>query len=162
VHAASINPADWKLMSGQWKLATGRRFPRPIGIDFAGTVERAGRAVRGFRAGDRVMGLVNSLWRGSLAEYVTVPASSLSRIPNTLSLAQAAGVPVACATAYLSLRHRRKDLRGKRILLTGAGGGVGHFALQLAALGGAEVTAVCSVQKASLCLELGAARVIDY
>jgi NADPH:quinone reductase-like Zn-dependent oxidoreductase len=162
VHAASINPADWKLMSGQWKLATGRRFPRAIGLDFAGIVEQAGREVRGFQPGDRVMGLVNPLWRGSLAEYLAVPASALSRAPRTLSLAQAAGLPVAAATAYVSLRHRRKDLRGRRILLTGAGGGVGHFALQLAALAGAKVTAVCSAQKAALCKELGATRVIDY
>jgi NADPH:quinone reductase-like Zn-dependent oxidoreductase len=100
-------------------------------------------------------------WKGSLAEYVAVPASSLSRT-CTLSLEQAAGLPVAAATAYLSLRHRRKDLRGRRVLLTGAGGGVGHFALQLAALAGAELTAVCSARKAALCQELGAARVIDY
>jgi NADPH:quinone reductase-like Zn-dependent oxidoreductase len=162
VHAASINPADWKLMAGQWTLFTGRRFPRPIGIDFAGVVERAGPAVRGFKPGDRVMGMVNPLRRGSLAERLAVPAWSLSRLPCTLGLPDASGVPVACSAAYLSLRHRRRDLKGRRVLLTGAGGGVGHFALQLAALAGAEVTAMCSREKAALSLELGASRVIDY
>jgi NADPH:quinone reductase-like Zn-dependent oxidoreductase len=160
VHAASVNPADWKIMGGQWRFATGRRFPRRIGIDFAGTVVQAGP--RGFQAGDRVMGMVNPLRRGSMAEYVAVPAGALSRVPGNLDLASAAAVPVACATAHLALHHRRRQLRGRRVLLTGAGGGVGHFALQLAALEGAEVTAVCGARKAALCRELGAARVVDY
>ena len=162
VHAASVNPADWKIMQGQWRFATGSRFPRPIGVDFAGTVERAGSAVRRFAAGDRVMGMVNPLVRGSMAELVTVPARSLSRAPRNLTLVQAAALPVACATARLALHHRRRDLAGRRVLLTGAGGGVGHFALQLAALAGAQVTAVCSGGKAGLCRELGAACVLDY
>jgi len=108
------------------------------------------------------MGMVNPLVRGTLAEYVAVPARALSRVPRNLELAAAAGLPVACGTAYLSLRHRRRSLRGRRVLLTGAGGGVGHFALQLAALAGAEVTAVCGGSKTALCRELGAARVLDY
>ena len=144
VRAASVNPADWKLMQGQWRFATGRRLPRPIGIDFSGTVERVGGAVRGFAPGDRVMGMVNPLVRGSMAELVAVPARSLSRAPRNLALEEAAGLPVACATAYLALHHRRRRLDGRRVLLTGAGGGVGHFALQLAAQAGAQVTAVCS------------------
>jgi NADPH:quinone reductase-like Zn-dependent oxidoreductase len=162
VHAASVNPADWKLMSGQWRFATGRRFPRGIGIDFAGTVAEAGPLARRFRPGDRVMGMVNPLRRGSIAEYVCVPAGALSRVPRKVGFAEAAGIPVACGTAYLSLHHRRRDLRGRRVLLTGAGGGVGHFALQLAARAGAEVTAVCSQDKAGLCRGLGASKVVDY
>jgi NADPH:quinone reductase-like Zn-dependent oxidoreductase len=162
VHAASVNPADWKLMGGQWRFATGRRFPRGIGIDFSGTVVQAGPLARRFRAGDRVMGMVNPLLRGSIAEYLSVPAGALSRVPRNLGLAEAAGIPVACGTAYLGLHHRRRDLRGRRVLITGAGGGVGHFALQLAARAGAEVTAVCAQPKADVCRELGAAQVVDY
>jgi NADPH:quinone reductase-like Zn-dependent oxidoreductase len=162
VRAASINPSDWKLMAGQWKPFTGRRFPRPIGSDFAGVVERAGPLAGGFRPGDRVMGIVNPLVRGSLAERLAVPAWSLGRVPPALELEEAAGVPVAGSAAYLSLRHRHRNLKGLRLLLTGSGGGVGHLALQLAAKAGAEVTAMCSREKAALCLELGAARVIDY
>ncbi len=162
VHAASINPSDWKLMAGQWKRFTGRRFPRPVGSDFAGVVERAGPAADGFRPGDRVMGIVNPLFRGSLAERLVVPAWSLCRVPPALELEEAAGVPVAGSAAYLSLKHRHRNLKGLRLLLTGSGGGVGHLALQLAAKAGAEVTAVCSREKAALSLELGAARVIDY
>jgi NADPH:quinone reductase-like Zn-dependent oxidoreductase len=162
VHAASINPADWKLMAGQWRFVTGRRFPRGIGIDFSGTIEQAGSRSGNFRPGERVMGMLNPVLRGALAEYLTVPGRALSRVPRNLGFAEAAGVPVACGTAFLSLYHRRRDLRGRRVLITGAGGGVGHFALQLAARAGAEVTAVCGQRKAALCLELGAARVVDY
>jgi NADPH:quinone reductase-like Zn-dependent oxidoreductase len=162
VHAASVNPADWKIMRGQWRFASGRSFPRPIGIDFAGTVERTGRGVRGFAAGEAVMGMVNPLVRGSMAELVRVPARNLSRAPRNLSLVEAAGLPVAFATARLALRHRRRLLAGRKVLLTGAGGGVGHFALQLASRAGAQVTAVCSAGKADLCRGLGAARVLDY
>jgi NADPH:quinone reductase-like Zn-dependent oxidoreductase len=165
VAAASVNPADWKLLAGNWRWVTGRRAPRRprrIGIDFSGTVEQAGTGVRVFREGEAVMGMVNALTGGSLAEYVSVPASVLSRKPKTLSFEEAAGVPVACATAYVGLRHRRKDLAGRPVLLTGAGGGVGHFAVQLAALFGARLTAVCSAAKAALCRELGALEVVDY
>ena len=162
VHAASLNPSDWKLMGGQWRFATGRRFPRGIGADFSGTVVQVASLARGFKTGDRVMGVVNPLRKGSIAEYVSVPARALSRVPRNLGFAEAAGIPVACGTAYLSLHHRRRDLQGLRVLLTGAGGGVGHFALQLAVRAGAEVTAVCARRKADLCLELGAARVVDY
>lgn len=162
VHAASLNPSDWKIMGGQWRFASGRRFPRGIGVDFSGTVVQAASLGRGFRAGDRVMGMVNPLLKASIAEYVSVSTGALSRVPRNLEFAEAAGIPVACGTAYLSLHHRRRDLRGLRVLLTGAGGGVGHFALQLAVQAGSEVTAVCSRAKADLCRELGAARVLDY
>jgi NADPH:quinone reductase-like Zn-dependent oxidoreductase len=162
VHAVSLNPADWKLMAGQWRFATGRRFPRGIGIDFSGTVVRAGPLARGLREGDRVMGMVNPLRKGALAEYLAAPVGALSRVPANLQLAEAAGIPVACGTAWLALHHRRPDLGGRRVLLSGAGGGVGHFALQLAARAGAEVTAVCSAAKAGLCRELGASRIVDY
>ena len=162
VAAVSVNPADWKLLAGDWRWATGRRFPRRIGIDFSGTVERGGSAVETFRQGQEVMGSVAALRTGSLAEYVAVPEAALSRKPANVGLAEAAGIPVACAAAYLGLRHRRQDLRGTKVLVTGAGGGVGHFVLQLGKAFGAELTAVCSAGKAKLCRELGAARVIDY
>jgi NADPH:quinone reductase-like Zn-dependent oxidoreductase len=108
------------------------------------------------------MGMVNPLWKASIAEYVSISAGALSRVPVNLEFAEAAGIPIACGTAFLSLHHRRRDLRGLRLLLTGAAGGVGHFALQLAVRAGAEVTAVCSRAKDGLCRELGAARVVDH
>jgi NADPH:quinone reductase-like Zn-dependent oxidoreductase len=162
VAAASINPADWKLLEGHWRWVTGRRFPRRIGIDFSGVVEEVGPGVDGFPVGSRVMGSVAALRTGCLAEYVAVPAAAVAGIPGNVALEEAAGIPVACSAAWVGLHHRRADLRGKKVLLTGAGGGVGHFALQLGHVLGAEVTAVCSTSKLALCRDLGAARVVDY
>ena len=162
VTAVSVNPSDWKTLAGIWRFATGNRFPRRTGIDFSGTVERAGEKVTRFRPGERVIGSVIPLRTGCLAEYVAVPETQLSRVPRNVPPADAAGIPVACSTAYVGLCHRRPDLRDKRVLLTGAGGGVGHFVIQLGRVFGARVTAVCSESKVELCRELGADRVLDY
>jgi len=121
VAAVSVNPSDWKTLSGKWRFATGNRFPRQTGIDFSGTVERTGTRVSRFRRGAEVIGSVIPLRKGCLAEYVAVSESHLGRVPKKVALADAAGIPVACSTAYVGLRHRRKDLRGKRVLLTGGG-----------------------------------------
>ena len=162
VTAVSVNPSDWKTLAGIWRFATGNRFPRRTGIDFSGTVERAGQKVTRFHPGEAVIGSVVPLRTGCLSEYVAVSEAHLSRAPRNVSLADAAGIPVACSTAYVGLRHRRRDLRSKRVLLTGAGGGVGHFVIQLGRVFGAWVTAVCSESKMELCRELGADRVLDY
>jgi NADPH:quinone reductase-like Zn-dependent oxidoreductase len=162
VTAVSVNPSDWKTLSGKWRFATGNRFPRQTGIDFSGTVERTGTRVSRFRRGAEVIGSVIPLRKGCLAEYVAVSESHLGRVPKKVALADAAGIPVACSTAYVGLCHRRRDLRGKRVLLTGGGGGVGHFVIQLGKVFGAQVTAVCSDRKIELCRDLGADRVLDY
>jgi len=162
VVAASVNPADWKLLEGHWRWVTGRRFPRRIGIDFSGVVEEAGPGAGGFVPGSRVMGSVAALKTGCLAEYVAVPSAALSRAPENVALEEAAGIPVACSAAWVGLHHRRPELRGTKVLLTGAGGGVGHFVIQLGGVLGAEVTAVCSTAKIALCRDLGATRVLDY
>jgi NADPH:quinone reductase-like Zn-dependent oxidoreductase len=162
VAAVSVNPSDWKTLAGKWSFATGHRFPRPTGIDFSGTIERTGNKARRFRMGERVMGSVIPLRKGCLAEYVAVAESHLGRIPHNIPPSDSAGIPVACSTAYVGLQHRRKDLRGKRILLTGGGGGVGQFVIQLGRVFGAHLTAVCSEEKVKLCRALGADRVIDY
>jgi NADPH:quinone reductase-like Zn-dependent oxidoreductase len=162
VAAVSVNPSDWKTLAGKWRFATGNRFPRQIGIDFSGTIERTGEKVTLFRVGEPVIGSVIPLRKGCLAEYVVAAESHLGRIPKNVPPVDAAGIPVACSTAYVGLRHRRKDLRGKRVLLTGAGGGVGQFVIQLGRVFGAYIMAVCSEEKMQLCRELGADRVIDY
>lgn len=162
VAAVSVNPSDWKTLAGKWRFATGNRFPRQIGIDFSGTIERTGEKVTRFRVGEPVIGSLIPLRKGCLAEYVAVAESHLGRIPNNVPPVDAAGIPVACSTAYVGLRHRRKGLRGKRVLLTGGGGGVGQFVIQLGRVFGAHITAVCSEEKVKLCRALGASRVIDY
>ena len=162
VRAASVNPADWKYVAGSWKFATGNRFPRKIGTDFSGVVREAGPRVTRFEKGDAVMGCVHPMHNGSFAEYTAVSESGLSRKPANLSFQEAAGIPVACSTAYMGLRHGREDLIGKGVLITGAGGGVGHFAVQLAKMWGAGVTAVCSGGKIDFCAALGADTAVDY
>jgi NADPH:quinone reductase-like Zn-dependent oxidoreductase len=162
VVAVSVNPSDWKTLSGKWSFATGRRFPRRTGIDFSGIVERTGGKASRFGKGETVMGSVIPLRKGCLAEYVAVAESHLARAPDNVALADAAGIPVACSTAYVGLRHRRKELHGRRVLLTGGGGGVGQFVIQLGKVFGAHITAVCSKSKMELCRELGADRVLDY
>ena len=162
VEAVSVNPSDWKTLAGKWRFATGNRFPRRTGIDFSGTIVRTGATVTRFRKGEAVIGSVVPLRTGCLAEYVAVPADHLARVPKNLDPADAAGIPVACSTAYVGLRHRRKDMQGRRVLLTGGGGGVGHFVIQLGKVFGDHVTAVCSESKMELCRELGADRVLDY
>jgi len=162
VQTVSLNPSDWKTLAGKWRFATGNRFPRRTGIDFYGTVERTGAKVSRFRSGEPVIGSVLPLRTGCLAEYAAVREAHLGRVPKNLDPTAAAGIPVACSTAYVGLRHRLKDQPGKRVLLTGGGGGVGHFAIQLGKVFGYHVTAVCSDNKVNLCRELGADRVFDY
>lgn len=162
IGAASLNPADWKYLAGHWRALTGNRFPRQTGIDFAGAVVTIGEKVSGFEPGDRVMGSVNAFRTGTAAEYAAVSASSICRIPDSLSYIEASGIPVAGGTAYMGLAGSRLDLEGRRILVTGSGGGVGHLAVQLARHLGAEVTAVCGPSKIEFSESLGAARVFDY
>ena len=162
VRAVSVNPSDWKTLAGKWRFVTGNRFPRRTGIDFSGTIESTGAKTTRFGKGDTVMGSVLPLHTGSMAEYVAVPEAHLGRVPKNLDPVAAAGIPVACSTAYVGLRHRGKNQQGKRVLLTGGGGGVGHFVIQLGRVFGYHVTAVCSENKMNLCRELGADRVLDY
>jgi NADPH:quinone reductase-like Zn-dependent oxidoreductase len=115
-----------------------------------------------FGGGEAVIGSVVPLHKGCLAEYVAVSEAHLARVPGNVALADAAGIPVACSTAYVGLRHRDHDKPGKRVLVTGGGGGVGHFVIQLGKVLGYHLTAVCSESKIELCRELGADRVLDY
>ena len=162
VRAASVNPVDWKIRSGQLRLLSGRQFPRALGTDFAGIVHALGDDVTGWSSGEEVYGLtLTALGRpGSHAEWLAVPASALRRKPVTLSFEQATSLPVAGLTALNGLRLCG-DIRGKAVLVNGATGGVGHFALQIAKAHGARVTAVCRAVHAGKAAELGADEVID-
>ena len=107
VRAAAVNPADWRVLEGKWKWITGRRFPRKIGIDFAGTVVRAGERAGRFNPGDAVIGSVSYLKNGTFAEYVAAPEAGICRKPANLDFADCAGIPVAATTASLGLTHRQ-------------------------------------------------------
>jgi NADPH:quinone reductase-like Zn-dependent oxidoreductase len=163
VRAASVNPADWYAMMGVPYLArplTGLRRPRHnrVGLDLAGVVAAVGGNVARFKPGDEVFGAGT----GTLAEYATAPEDALVLKPAKLSFEQAAAVPVAALTALQGLRDKGRIRPGQPVLINGASGGVGTFAVQLAKALGAEVTGVCSTRNLDLVASLGADQVIDY
>jgi NADPH:quinone reductase-like Zn-dependent oxidoreductase len=164
VHASSINPADWHFVRGEpyvIRLDFGLGAPKNprIGIDFAGTVEAVGKDVTRFKAGDAIFGGKN----GALAEYITIAEDgNLTRKPANVSFLQAAAVNVAGLTALQTLRDRAELKPGQKVLINGASGGVGTFAVQIAKSLGAEVTGVASTRNQQLVRSLGADHVIDY
>ena len=165
VHASSVNPADWFLLVGRpyvLRLAFGLTRPRrPIrGQDMAGTVEAVGSGVTRWRPGAAVFGELPG--GGAYAEYVVATEDALTSAPAGLDLAEAAAVPLAGGTALQGLRDAGGVRTGHRVLVNGASGGVGTFAVQIAKSLGAHVTAVCSGRNADLVRSLGADEVIDY
>ena len=165
VHAASVNPVDWHFMRGTpYPIRMGSGFrkpasPRRLGFDYAGTIEAMGRGVTQFTVGEAVFGGK----QGSLAEYVTVPAGGAAvRKPEKLTFEQAAAVTVAGVTALQALRNKSQVQRGQKVLINGAAGGVGTFAVQIAKVFGAEVTGVQSTRNMEFVRSIGADRVIDY
>jgi NADPH:quinone reductase-like Zn-dependent oxidoreductase len=165
VRAASPNPWDWHFMRGEPYVvrATGAGLRRPrrqvLGGDLAGVVEAVGEGVVRFRPGDEVYCFVGS---GGFAEYVAAREALLAHKPANLSFQQAAAVPLAGLTALQALRDAGRTRPGQRVLIVGASGGVGTFAVQLAKWLGAEVTGVCSTRNLELVRSIGADRVIDY
>jgi NADPH:quinone reductase-like Zn-dependent oxidoreductase len=164
VRAAGVDPSVWHLMTGQPYLMRlmgfGLRKPRNRirGWDVAGQVETVGTNVKRFRPGDEVFGSC----RGAFAEYVSAPEDRFVLKPANLTFAQAAAVPVSALTALQALRDRGEIQPGQGVLIIGAGGGVGTFAVQIAKALGASVTGVCSTTKTELVRSLGADHVIDY
>jgi NADPH:quinone reductase-like Zn-dependent oxidoreductase len=163
VHAAGLDRGQWHLMTGRpylLRLVAGVRGPRnPVmGLDVAGTVVAAGPTVTRFSVGDEVFGF----GRGTFAEYAVAREDKLARKPANASFEQAAVVPVSAVTALLALTDVGHVQPGQKVLITGASGGVGSYAVQLAAAFGAEVTGVCSTAKTGLVRSLGAAHAIDY
>lgn len=162
VRASSVNPIDWKLRQGMLKVLSGNNFPLILGFDVAGEVVKAGANVKQFQPGDAVYGCLNSLPGGAYAEYVSAAESLLCAKPNNATYEEAAAIPLAAMTALQALRDLGKMKAGQAILINGASGGVGTFAVQIAKNEGASVTAVCSSQNIELVRGLGADRVIDY
>jgi NADPH:quinone reductase-like Zn-dependent oxidoreductase len=164
VRAASVNPLDWHYMRGSpyiMRLMSGLGSPNDtrLGVDFAGTVEAVGSKVNRFKPGDEVFGGRN----GAFAEYVTVPADrALVLKPGNVTFEQAASVPIAAVTALQALRDKGKMKPGQKVLVNGASGGVGTFAVQIAKSFGAEVTGVCSTRNVEMVRSIGADHVFDY
>lgn len=167
VHAAAVNSADDRALRGEPFIARvffGLFKPKnPIlGVDVAGVVEAVGRNVTRFKVGDAVYGDLSGSGSGSFAEYVAAPAHLLAHKPAHLSFEEAAAVPMAGVTALQGLREKGRLQAGERVLIYGASGGVGTFAIQIAKALGAEVTAVTSTGKVEMARALGAAHVVDY
>jgi NADPH:quinone reductase-like Zn-dependent oxidoreductase len=165
VRAAAVNPVDWRRLTGtpMYPMRTRGGLRRPkdqrLGVDCAGVVEAIGPEVTIFRPGDEVFGAAG----GAFAEYATMrEGGSMAHKPASLTFEQAAAVPVAAVTALQGLRDHGRLQPGQRVLVNGASGGVGTFAVQLAKALGAEVTGVCSTPNIELVRSLGADHVIDY
>ena len=162
VHASSVNPVEWYGVTGPYfgRIGNGLRRPKDptVGADLAGRVEAVGREVTAFRPGDEVFGVSGGSW----AEYACASPARLALKPGDLSFEEAAAVPVAGVTALQALRDKGRVEAGQKVLINGASGGVGTFAVQIAKSLGADVTGVCSTRNVELVRSLGADRVIDY
>ena len=167
VLGVSVNPADWHSMRGKplfSRLTLGLLRPkhRILGVDVAGQVETVGSGVTRFKPGDEVYGNLLDHGYGAFTEYVSVPAGVIALKPANLSFEEAAAVPMAAPTALQGLRHHGEIRAGQTVLVNGASGGVGHFAVQIAKSYGAEVTGVTSTRNVDLVRSLGADHVVDY
>lgn len=167
IHAASVNAYDWHLLRADpflVRLSMGFFRPRNpmLGADVAGQIVAIGRDVTQFKPGDKIYGDLSACGNGGFAEYVAVPEKYVARKPASLTFEQAAAVPMAAVTALQGLRDVGSVQPGHKVLINGASGGVGTFAVQIAKALGAEVTAVCSTSKIDLTQSLGADHVIDY
>ena len=163
VRASSVNPVEWYGVYGPpFVRVFSRQLRRPkqggVGVDLAGRVEAIGSGVTGLRVGDEVFGASRAAW----AELAVAPAARLARKPAAIAFDEAAGVPIAGVTALQALRDHAGVQAGQRVLINGASGGVGTFAIQIAKVLGADVTAVCSTPHVALARALGADRVVDY
>ncbi|MEI4488955.1 NADP-dependent oxidoreductase [Frigidibacter sp. MR17.14] len=158
VLAAGVNPVDWKIRNGAG-ARMGMTLPIRLGSEFVGVVERTGTNVAGFSQGDAVCGMVKT---GAFSEYLTVPAANIVCKPEGLSVEEAAALPLAGTTAWQAMFDEAGLAAGQRLLITGASGGVGSLAVQLAKAAGAHVTAVCSTRNIDFVRGLGADAVVDY
>ncbi len=162
VHAASVNPIDWKIRDGLMSARYGTAFPLVLGFDAAGEVAGLGPGVHGFALGEPVFARSDIGPGQCYAEYALLNAATVARKPQRMSFEEAAGVPLAGLTALVGLRDVAGLAAGQRVLVIGASGGVGTYAVQIAKNLGAHVTGVCSQPNVALVRGLGADAVLDY
>ena len=161
VRASSVNPIDWKIRQGMLSLIIGNKFPKILGFDVAGDVVEVGSGVTRFKPGDPIYGST-SFPGGGYAEFAAIPENLATLKPTNLSYEEAAAVPLAALTALQALPDQGNIQTGQTVLINGAAGGVGIFAVQIAKALGAVVTGVSSTKNLDLVKSLGADRVIDY
>src|SRR6476469_9521037 len=162
VHAAGVNPIDWKVREGHMKDFWPHKFPLILGWDLSGVVEELGRGVSRFKIGDEVYSIPDPTRNGAYADYIVVRESELALKPNSLHHIRAAAVPLAALTAWQSLFDTAQLQPSQRVLIHAGSGGVGHFAVQLAKWKGAYVFATASTKNQDLLRELGVDETIDY
>jgi NADPH:quinone reductase-like Zn-dependent oxidoreductase len=167
IHASSVNYGNLVLLKGEpflARFAFGLLKPKYMipGGDIAGQVEAVGKDVKLFSVGDQVYGDLSGCGWGGFAEYVAVPENALALKPDNMSFEEAAAVPMAAVTALQGLRDKGKIQSGQKVLINGASGGVGTFAVQIAKSFGAEVTGVCSTRNIDILRSIGADHIIDY
>jgi NADPH:quinone reductase-like Zn-dependent oxidoreductase len=162
VKAVSINPLDWKIRNGEMKLMAGSKFPRGTGIDFSGIVEETGNKINNYRKGDEVFGLLDVFKGAALAEYIVVEEKYIAPKPMRISFAQAAAAPVVGSAALQIFDSLVSIQAGSEVLINGASGGIGMFALQIAKMKGAKVTAVVSDSGLQAAKDWGGDFVINY
>jgi NADPH:quinone reductase-like Zn-dependent oxidoreductase len=175
VHAAGVNPVDWRIRRGELRPLSFLMPHRVPGRDVAGVVVDVGDAVRGFGVRDRVFAMLDGVSGGGYAEYAVAGEDAIAKMPENLSFEEAAAVPLAALTAVQAIRDALREvtrnaphacdtgeLARRKVLINGASGGVGTFAVQFAKISGSEVAAVCSAESAALARELGADHVVNY
>jgi NADPH:quinone reductase-like Zn-dependent oxidoreductase len=162
VHAASVNPVDYKIRNGTVPWVTREMLPITLGRDLSGTVESAGAGVNTFRQGGAIYAMLGGIDRGSYAEYLVVKPNEAAPKPARLSYIEAAAVPLGALTAWQGLFDHGHLQAGQTVLIHGGSGGVGHFAIQFAKVKGATVLTTVSGQNLDFARELGADRAIDY
>lgn len=162
VHATSVNPIDWKIRQGMLKFLTGNNFPMILGFDVSGEVMEVGDRVTQFKRNDRIYARLDQIAGGAYAEYAAVSETAAAHKPENMTHSEAAAVPLAGMTALQALRDQGKLKVGQKVLINGASGGVGTYAVQIGKALGAEVSAVCSTKNIELVRNLGADHVIDY
>src|ERR1700736_2837460 len=162
VHAAGVNPIDWKVREGHMKDFWPHKLPLILGWDLSGVVEELGRGVSRFKIGDEVYSVPDPTRHGTYADYIVVRESEVALKPNALHHIRAAAVPLTALTAWQALFDTAQLQPGQRVLIHGAAGGVGHFAVQLAKWKGAHVMGTASTKNHEMLYELGADELIDY
>ncbi|MES2277217.1 MAG: NAD(P)-dependent alcohol dehydrogenase [Bacteroidota bacterium] len=162
VKAVSINPLDWKIYGGEMKLLSGSKFPKGVGIDFSGVVENAGSLIGRFKKGDEVIGILDSFKGEALADYIVVQEKNIVIKPGNNSFEEAAALPVTGLSALEIIDQLAAIGPNQEVLINGASGGIGVFAVQIAKQRGAKVTAVAGTQGIAVAKDLGADTVVDY
>lgn len=171
IHAAGINPLDWKIREGQLRFLLGSKFPLILGNDASGEIVQIGEKVNNFKVGDEVFFMLDASPKpmhtgfsksGAYAEFCVTREDTLSLKPTTITHLEAAATPLAALTAFQAIKYKAQMKHGQKILVNGASGGVGTFAVQIAKALGGEVIATCSNDAKELVYSLGADKVIDY